>query len=73
MILRAKARAEDMARDEDTPSGSDDVYEITQNETEEPSDIHVPAASPLKDTAFGSVEDLPKPVSLSLVQVSKGS
>lgn len=75
MILRGKARAEDLARDEDTSSGSDDVYEITQSETEEPSDIHVPcaSASPLEDTAFGSVEGLPKPVRLSLVQVFKGS
>ena len=54
MILSAKARAEDMAKDEDTSSGSDDVYEITQSETEEPSDIHVPAASPLKDTISGA-------------------
>ncbi|KAL8663745.1 MAG: hypothetical protein Q9168_008039 [Polycauliona sp. 1 TL-2023] len=50
MILRCKARAEDLASNEDTSSGSDDVYEITQSETEEPSDIHVPAASPLEDT-----------------------
>ena len=49
MILRGKARAEDLARDEDTSSGSDDVYEIIQSETEEPSDIHVRAASPLED------------------------
>ena len=73
MILSAKARAEDMARDEDISSGSDDVYEITQSETEEPSDTHVPPASPLEDTAFEFVEDLPKPVSISLVQVFKGS
>ena len=73
MILSAKARVEDMARDEDTSLDSDDVYEVTQSGTEEPSDIHVPAVSPLENTAFGSVEDLPKPVSLSLVQVFKGS
>ena len=70
MILCGKVLAEDLARDEDTSSGSVDV---AQSETEEPLDIHVPAASPLEDTAFGSAEDVPKPVSLSLVQVLKGS
>ena len=54
MILSAKARAEEMARDEDTSSGSDDVYETTQSETEEPTNIHVPAASPLEDTISGA-------------------
>jgi hypothetical protein len=72
MILRGKARAEDLAGDENISSGSDDVIEITQSQTEEPSDNRVPAASPLEDTAFGSVEDVPKPVSLSLVQIFKG-
>ena len=67
MSLRDKAQAEDLTRDEDTSSGSDDVYEITRSETEERSDIHVPAASPLEDTAFRFVEDVPEPVSLSLV------
>lgn len=74
MILHDKAPTEDLARDENTSSGSDDVFEITQSEREEdPSDIHVPPASPLEDTAFASVEDVPKPVSLSLIQVCNGS
>ncbi|KAI4088874.1 MAG: hypothetical protein LQ339_008648 [Xanthoria mediterranea] len=60
LILLDKASAEDLARDEDISSGSDDVHEITQSETEEPSNTHVPAASPLEDTAFESVENLPK-------------
>lgn len=71
LILPDKAPAEDLARDEDISSGSDDVHEITQSETEEPSNTHVPAASPLEDTAFKSVENVPKIVSASLVQVSK--
>lgn len=62
MVLRGKARAEDLARDEDTSSGSDNVYEITQSETEGPTDIHMPAVSPLGFPAF-AVEDMPKPVS----------
>lgn len=74
MILHNKAPAEDLARDENTSSGSDDVFEITQSEREEDlSDIHVPPASLLEDTAFGSVEDVLKPVSLSLVEVCNGS
>ena len=66
LILPDKAPGEDLARDEDISSGSDDVYEITQSDTEEPSNTHVPA-SPLEDTAFESVEDVPKAVSASLV------
>lgn len=74
MILHDKEPAENLTRDENTSSGSDDVFEITQSEREEdPSDIHVPPASPMEDTAFGFVEDVPKPVSLSLVQVCNGS
>lgn len=67
-----KVPAEDMIRDEDISSVSDEVHEITQSETEEPSDNHGLAASPRRVTAFETVEEVPKAVSASLVQVFQG-
>ena len=73
MILRGKVPAEDLVRDDDIFSGSDEDVEIAQSETEEPSDTDMPEASPPEDTALESVEDGLKPVSFFLVQALKGS
>ncbi|KAL9002660.1 MAG: hypothetical protein Q9188_004427 [Gyalolechia gomerana] len=60
LLPPGKVPAENLVRDEDISSVSDEVHEITQSEMEEPSDNHVPAASPPRVTAFEFVEEVPK-------------
>ncbi len=73
IIFRGKAPAEDLVRDEGASSSSGKVVETIQSETEEPSNTHMPTALPLKDTAFEFVKDVPKPVSLFLLQTLKAA
>ncbi|KAK3173245.1 hypothetical protein OEA41_006574 [Lepraria neglecta] len=68
IILRDKAPAEELASDEDISSGSDEVVEVTQSETEEPSDTHMPVASPREDVPKQEAE----PTAGSWLSRSKG-
>ena len=64
IALDGKVLKEDLVKDDDASSSLDEAAVTNQSETEDSSDTHTHAGSPLEHTALKCVEEAPKPVSL---------
>ena len=64
VTLEVKAPIADMVGDDEVLSGSDEIAMTTRSETEDSSDTHEHAASPLECTALECTQEVAKPVSV---------